>query len=102
MAMEWALDGRNVEAVTALRHEVVAYLRRHAERDSDFAGAEIVVAELVGNALEHAPGLVWVRILWARGRARLEVHDLGPGFTLDPTLPPPASQRGRGLFLARA
>ena len=45
--MEWALDGAAAESVTALRREIMAYLRRHAEPDSDLAGAEVVVAELL-------------------------------------------------------
>ncbi len=100
--MEWALDTRRPDAVSALRREVVAYLGRHAEPDSDLAGAELVVAELLANAFDHAPGAVWVRTDWTRERPRLEVHDLGPGFRLDPSLPEPLSTRGRGLFLVDA
>ena len=100
--MEWALTGSAPEAVSALRREVMAYLRRHAEPDSDFAAAEVVVAELLNNAFEHAPGPAWVRASWARERPRLEVHDLGPGFTLDTELPQPQAERGRGLFLVNA
>ncbi len=58
--MEWALDARSAESVRALRREVVAYLGRHAEPDADLAGAELVVAELLANALHHASGPVWV------------------------------------------
>ncbi len=100
--MEWALDARDPEAVGALRREVVAFLRRHAEPDSDLAGAEIVVAELLVNAFQHAPGPAWVRVAWAAERPRVEVHDLGAGFVLDPRLPAPAAERGRGLFLVSA
>jgi DNA-binding CsgD family transcriptional regulator/anti-sigma regulatory factor (Ser/Thr protein kinase) len=100
--VEWALDAHDPEAVSALRREVMAYLRRHGDQDSDFDGAELVVAELLLNAYEHAPGPVWVRASWARARPRIEVHDLGAGFVLDPALPEPTSERGRGLFLANA
>jgi len=100
--LEWALTGADAEAVSALRREVMAYLRRHAQPDSDFAAAEIVVAELLNNAFEHAPGRAWVRSSWVGERPRLEVHDLGPGFTLDPELPQPEAERGRGLFLVSA
>lgn len=101
-AVEWALTGSGPKAVSALRREVMAYLRRHGEPDSDFAAAEIVVAELLNNAFEHAPGPAWVRASWARERPRLEVHDLGPGFTLNPNLPQPEAEPGRGLFLVNA
>lgn len=100
--MEWALTGADAEAVGALRREVMAYLRRHAQPDSDFAAAEIVVAELLNNAFEHAPGPAWVRASWGGERPRLEVHDLGPGFTLEPELPQPDAERGHGLFLVSA
>jgi DNA-binding NarL/FixJ family response regulator/anti-sigma regulatory factor (Ser/Thr protein kinase) len=100
--LEWALTGAGPEAVSALRREVMAYLWRHAQPDSDLAAAEIVVAELLNNAFEHAPGPAWVRASWAGECPRLEVHDLGPGFTLDPELPQPEAERGRGLFLVSA
>src|SRR5215217_6224390 len=93
--MEWAVHGRGVASISALRREIVAYLSRHAEPDSDLAGAELVVAELLSNALEHAPGPAWVRAVWEGKRPRIEVHDLGPGFELDPRLPEPDSERGR-------
>jgi DNA-binding NarL/FixJ family response regulator/anti-sigma regulatory factor (Ser/Thr protein kinase) len=98
-AMEWAADGRSPAAVAALRREIAAYLARHAEPDSDLAGAEMVIAELLSNAFQHAPGPAWVRASWERQKPRLEVHDLGPGFVLDPRLPEPDSERGRGLFI---
>ena len=100
--MEWAVDGHSAAAIAALRREIAAYLGRHAEPDSDLAGAEIVIAELLSNAFEHAPGPAWVRVIWDTEHPRLEVHDLGPGFVLDPHLPEPASERGRGLFIVNA
>ena len=100
--MEWALDGQSAVAIAAVRREITGYLARHAEPDSDIAGAEVVIAELLTNAFEHAPGPAWVRTSWEGERPRLEVHDLGPGFVLDPRLPEPDSERGRGLFIVNA
>jgi DNA-binding CsgD family transcriptional regulator/anti-sigma regulatory factor (Ser/Thr protein kinase) len=100
--MEWAVDGANAAEIAALRREVAAYLGRHAEPHSDVAGAEMVIAELLANVFEHAPGPAWVRVNWERERPRLEVHDLGPGFVLDPRLPEPQTLRGRGLFIVDA
>ena len=97
--MEWAVDGGSAATIAALRREIAGYLRRHAEPDSDLAGAEMVIAELLSNAFEHAPGPAWVSANWESERPRLEVHDLGPGFVLDPRLPEPDSERGRGLFI---
>ena len=100
--VEWVTDDRDAGSVSALRREVVAYLRRHGESESDFAGAEIVVAELLSNAFDHAPGPAWVRVAWDDERPLLEVHDLGPGFELRPRRPDSTSLAGRGLFLASA
>jgi DNA-binding CsgD family transcriptional regulator/anti-sigma regulatory factor (Ser/Thr protein kinase) len=100
--VEWVLQEHDAEAVGTLRRELMAYVRRHAQADSDFAGAELVVAELVSNAFEHAPGPAWVRVSWGEEQPRLEVHDLGPGFELPARLPEASSVRGRGLFLANA
>jgi DNA-binding CsgD family transcriptional regulator/anti-sigma regulatory factor (Ser/Thr protein kinase) len=97
--MEWALEPHRAEAVGALRREIMDYLRRHAEPGSDLAGAEVVLAELLANAFQHAPGPAWVRASWSGERPRVEVHDLGPGFELDPKLAEPTLERGRGLFL---
>jgi DNA-binding NarL/FixJ family response regulator/anti-sigma regulatory factor (Ser/Thr protein kinase) len=100
--VEWVLQDHAPEAVSVLRRDVMGYLRRHGEDGSDFAGAEIVVAELVSNAFEHAPGPAWVRVAWGEEQPRLEVHDLGPGFELRAQLPAASAPGGRGLFLAGA
>lgn len=99
--MEWVLEGRDAAAVRALRRELMAYVRRHGAPGSDFAGAEIVVAELVANAFEHAPGPAWVRVDWGGRQPRLEVHDLGPGFELGERRPASPGRCG-GLFVADA
>jgi anti-sigma regulatory factor (Ser/Thr protein kinase) len=59
--MDRVLEGQQPEAVGVLRRELMAYVRRHGDPGSDFAGAEVIVAELVSNASEHAPGPAWVR-----------------------------------------
>jgi DNA-binding NarL/FixJ family response regulator/anti-sigma regulatory factor (Ser/Thr protein kinase) len=101
--VEWVLhDHDGPAAVRRLRREVMAYVRRHGDARSDFAGAELVVAELVANAFEHAPGPAWVRVAWEDERPEVEVHDLGPGFDLGEHLPAASATSGRGLFLANA
>jgi anti-sigma regulatory factor (Ser/Thr protein kinase) len=100
--VEWYLHSGHPQAVTELRREVVAYLGRHAEPESDLAGAQLVVAELLTNAFHHAPGPSWVRVEWGQERPRLEVHDLGPGFELELQPAPVDAIDGRGLFIANA
>jgi anti-sigma regulatory factor (Ser/Thr protein kinase) len=82
--VDWYLDGTDRSSLTALRHEIMAYLGRHAEPDSALADAELVVEELVGNAVRHAGGSIWVSLSWLDISPTLTVRDLGPGF--DPAL----------------
>lgn len=98
--MDWYLDGTDAAAATALRREVMAYLRRHADPDADFDGAELAVSELIGNSVLHAGGQAWVSLSWSGRQPVITVHDLGPGFTPDFSLPDdPIAVRGRGMFL---
>lgn len=78
--MDWYLHAENPSALRALRHEVRDYLTRHAEPGSDTSDAELVVEELVGNAVRHAGGPVWVSVSWREVAPTLRVLDLGPGF----------------------
>jgi anti-sigma regulatory factor (Ser/Thr protein kinase) len=77
------------------------YLRRHAD-DVDAANAgELVVSELVTNGLRHSRGPVWVSVDWSAAEPVVTVHDLGPEFDLEATLPErnAAAENGRGLFI---
>lgn len=100
--MEWLLAPATPAAASALRAELTAFLRRHARDVDEVTDAALVVSELVGNAVEHAGGPVWVTLDWSAARPTLVVHDLGPAF--DPAtlpVPDPGSARGRGLWLVR-
>jgi anti-sigma regulatory factor (Ser/Thr protein kinase)/predicted ArsR family transcriptional regulator len=83
--MDWYLPGGDLSAVSALRREIGAYLIRHAESGAAIQDAELVVQELLANAVEHAPGPIWVRLTWLAQEPDLEVWDLGPGFDLSAT-----------------
>lgn len=99
--MDWYLDASDSNAVTLLRRELRDYLGRHADEDSDVDGAEVACSELVTNAVRHAPGPAWVHLDWSDRQPLVEVHDLGPGFELRPSLPDdPFAAGGRGLFIA--
>lgn len=98
--MDWFLDASDGGAVTLLRREVREYLGRHAEPDSDVDGAEVAFSELVTNTVRHAPGPAWVHLDWSERQPLVEVHDLGPGFELQPSLPDdPFAPGGRGLYI---
>jgi anti-sigma regulatory factor (Ser/Thr protein kinase)/predicted ArsR family transcriptional regulator len=97
--MDWYLPAKDAVTVTALRHQIRDYLRRHAEPDSDVDGAELIAQELMVNAIEHTSGPAWVRLSWSRPEPDLEVWDLGLGFDRPHDLPDSRSIGGRGLLL---
>lgn len=81
--MDWFVNGDDPVAVSAVRREFGAYLKRHAARDQDLWGAELAFSELVTNAAVHAGGPVWVSVDWSGPTPVVVVYDLGPGFELD-------------------
>jgi anti-sigma regulatory factor (Ser/Thr protein kinase) len=97
--MDWLLSPATADTGSALRAEIGRFLRRHAHERADVEAAELVVSELVANAVEHAGGPVWVSLDWSRSEPVLSVHDLGPSFELDLTMPDASDHRGRGLWL---
>ena len=78
--MDWYVPVGALEALPLLRRELMAYLRRHGESESDFDAAELLVAESVGNAVRHTSGPVWVSLTWRGASPTMSVYDLGPGF----------------------
>jgi anti-sigma regulatory factor (Ser/Thr protein kinase)/predicted ArsR family transcriptional regulator len=98
--MDLFFDANEATAVSELRAELSAFFARHALDGSDLSGAELAVSELLANAVRHAPGPAWLHIDWSEQRPRVEIHDLGPGFELDPRLPEdPCAPGGRGLYV---
>jgi anti-sigma regulatory factor (Ser/Thr protein kinase) len=97
--MEWLIEPATADAASALRNELGALLRRHAASPDEVDDAEIAIAELLANAIEHAGGPVWVSLDWTDTQPCVAVHDLGPAFTLDVSRPDITSVRGRGLWL---
>ena len=110
--MEWTLEPADLAAVPRLRRTIMRGLARRASSGSDLGASEIVVAELLSNALAHASGRAWVSLRWDGVHPLLSVADLGPGFPTDrpdlidgdrsliPRLPDdPLALGGRGLYL---
>ncbi|NNE94555.1 MAG: hypothetical protein HKN24_00820, partial [Acidimicrobiales bacterium] len=79
--MDWYVKATH-EAASQLRTEVRDYLSRHAVEGADIGGAELALAELLTNAVEHSENDVWVSIDWGAPQPMITVHDLGPGFEL--------------------
>ena len=82
------------------RTRILAYLRAQSSPESDFTATELIVSELVGNALKHGTGWAALRLEWKGERAVLHVRNAGEAFEVPALLPKePASENGRGLFL---
>lgn len=100
--VDWFLPtGHTAADQVRLRHEFRRFLDRHAAAGQDLAGAELVFGELCANVFKHTDSALWVDVLWALDRLHIAVHDLGPGFALDPQPPSdPYLGGGRGLYLS--
>jgi anti-sigma regulatory factor (Ser/Thr protein kinase) len=116
--VEWSLEPGDTASVPELRHRIIRCLRQLAEPGSDLTDAEIVVGELLSNAMAHTAGPTWVSLRWDGVHPMLSVADVGPGFLRAPMhdgggLPAPGDDRtlraalprdpladgGRGLYL---
>jgi anti-sigma regulatory factor (Ser/Thr protein kinase) len=97
--MCWQRDlTRNSEA-SVLRREVTGHLRDHSSHDDDVDGAELIVGELLSNAIRYTPGHVCIEVDWNAHHAVLTVHDAGRGFAWAPTLPTSSCESGRGSYI---
>lgn len=109
--LSWTLEAGDAARVSRVRRQVMTALRGRAAAGSDLDSAELVVAELLNNALAHTSGPAWVALSWDGPHPLLSVTDLGPGFAdrpelldeqqrLVPRLPEDElSEHGRGLYL---
>jgi anti-sigma regulatory factor (Ser/Thr protein kinase) len=100
--MHWTFQAADAGRAYGVRRDLLAYLRSRAREGSDLDAAALIFGELVGNVVRHAPGPIYVEIVWEGATAVLRVVDEGPGFDWDglPTLPSMFAESGRGLFIA--
>lgn len=102
-AARWRFDVRSREAADAVRAAFLETLRGDGYPVQRLGVAEIVLGELLGNAVRYAPGTVDLTLTWDDGHPVVQLLDRGPGFTFVAALPnDPLSERGRGLFLVNA
>ena len=81
-------------ARAALREHYAGALRR-----ATFADLELVVSELVTNAVEHGRGTIRVLIEHSEEEIRGSVSDHGSGFAYRPRALGGTQDRGRGLAI---
>ncbi len=99
----WSYVGDCVEETSSVRPDVRRFLEAQADSaNSDLDAAELVVGELVANAVRHGAPPFGVCVDWHDDPPMLCVVDRGRG--MSPVYPAPdtASERGRGLLLVRA
>jgi anti-sigma regulatory factor (Ser/Thr protein kinase) len=102
-ALEWEFDARDGRLAHQSRGFFLQYLLERGVAGDDFAGAELVFGEIIGNVVRHAPGPVRIRVDWSGAHPVLEMTDEGGMFVVDANLPSdPLSEVGRGLFLVEA
>lgn len=98
---DWIFDAQDARAALLARAAYCAYLREQADDSSDFAGAELIYAELVANVVLHAPGPIWIVVAWNEdGRAALRVRDSGRGYNPAAAISRDGlAESGRGLII---
>lgn len=101
----WSIDAEPSQA-HALRKELAAWLGGLGLDPVDVEDAQLMVSELLTNAVEAAASKIEVRVAVEPRSLAVEVSDDGPGrHDLDELgleLPPPGAERGRGLYIVRA
>lgn len=96
----WNIDAQDAVRAQAARSSFVRHLRELGTPDSDYASAELIFGELVGNVVRYSPGAVDIDLEWGGERPVLHVLDRGEPFSLRPLLPEDLlSENGRGLFI---
>jgi serine phosphatase RsbU (regulator of sigma subunit)/anti-sigma regulatory factor (Ser/Thr protein kinase) len=96
-------------AVPLARHLLRDWLERVPVEEESIDGLLLIASELTTNAVLHAssaPGAVQLHASVAEDGILIEVSDDGgptelPDAAVDPELPDPESEQGRGLFLVR-
>ncbi|MEU9030894.1 ATP-binding protein [Streptomyces sp. NPDC048383] len=91
-------DGRRVGQM----RRVVSALLHHLGPDSLVDTAELVVSELVTNALEHGKGEVQVSVVLTATHVRLAVSSARTGGRPEVRVAAPDDESGRGLALVEA
>jgi anti-sigma regulatory factor (Ser/Thr protein kinase) len=96
----WRFDPVWPDLARRARRELRAELAENGLGAKRLLDVELIFAELMGNLVRYAPGIVEIILERHGGNVVLHVLDKGPGFAFTPRLPPDLfSQSGRGLFL---
>jgi GAF domain-containing protein len=96
----WVFRADDARSAEDARAGFIAFLRTRGVPDANYAAAELVFGELIGNVVRHAPGPITVEVDWNATDPVLHVIDRGRAYDAQATLPDDVlSENGRGLFL---
>ena len=101
-APEWSMVAPDAREALSARRAIRSFLAAQADEASDLDAVELIVGELVGNVVKHAPGAIGLHVSWCGAGATLIVADRGPGIPSLRCVPDAAATGGRGLFLVEA
>jgi len=103
LARPWRFHSSDAHTASTSRQAISAYLRAMAANEDQIFAAAVINVAMIAHTVEHAPGLVEVRIDWTGEKPVVAVRDKGPGLRAEPNaLPNLMAESGRGLFLIRA
>lgn len=97
----WQFEADDARSAYTMRQEFFQTLRNLYDVDeNELADCGLIFAELIGNAVRHAPGPISVSVEGREDGVLLHVIDSGGGFDYAPALPENVWQEsGRGLYL---
>jgi PAS domain S-box-containing protein len=99
-AKRWIFDVADPEAVRAARQALFDELRGAGINDENVLVAELIVAELLGNAVRYATGNVDLILDYSADVPVIHLIDGGTGFEHNPRLPADTyAESGRGLYI---
>lgn len=96
----WRFHSSDAHTAHKSRLEVAKFIRRFAQDPDAAFTAELILGEIIANAVEHAPGLVEIRIDWTGEKPIVTVRDTGEGLShlLSDSPEDSFDETGRGLF----
>jgi anti-sigma regulatory factor (Ser/Thr protein kinase) len=99
--MRWQFEAADSRSAYTMRDEYFRSLLRWSEADDEqLSVCGLIFAELIGNAVRHAPGPLSTSLEVRGDSIVLHVIDEGPGFDFEPALPSNLwAESGRGLYL---
>lgn len=98
----WIFRSDDAEMFGIVRTAICQALKNHGFVDDQCMVAEMIFAELVGNVVRYAPGIIEVILERTAGLPTLHVLDRGPSFSYAPRLPSNLlAENGRGLYLVK-